>query len=269
LLRQYFINHFSSPPSPAMTKAYLMNSTRYLTGLSANDNLWSNNQGMGGINLGMAFDGTPRRLRDQNQADLFTASGQIRVFSGRVADTSKPFRVTLAWTDAPGSTVGAAYNNNLDLTVTIGGNTYFGNVFRGAYSITGGSADPVNNVESVFLPVGTTGDFVVSITAANINSDGVPNNDQSLDQDFALVIYNSQAAAITPPRISQVSLVGHSITVQFDSVSGATYTLQSKNSLLDSSWVSCSPRTSGTDATISLVDTNALAPTRFYRVICE
>ena len=37
LLRQYFINQSMSPPSPAMTKAYLMNSARYMTGAGAND----------------------------------------------------------------------------------------------------------------------------------------------------------------------------------------------------------------------------------------
>ena len=39
LLRQYFINHGWTPPSAAMTKAFLMNSARYLTGSGANDSL--------------------------------------------------------------------------------------------------------------------------------------------------------------------------------------------------------------------------------------
>src|SRR5205823_9926947 len=58
LVRQYFITHYGAPPGAAMTKAFLMNSARYLTGGSANDTLWSNTQGMGEINLGAAFDGT-------------------------------------------------------------------------------------------------------------------------------------------------------------------------------------------------------------------
>ena len=190
LLRQYFLNQGSNAPSPAMTKACLMNSARYLTGTGAKDTLWSSSQGMGAMNLGMAFDGTPRLLRDQLATDKFTASGQTRTFTGTVSDTSKPFRVTVAWTDAPGSTSGNAYNNNLDLTVTIGGQTYLGNVFSGATSVTGGSADLRNNVESVFLPAGTSGDFLVTVAGVNINSDGVPHDSDPLDQDFALVIYN-------------------------------------------------------------------------------
>ena len=46
-------------------------------------------------------------------------------------------------------------------------------------------------MESVFLPAGTTGTFTVTVTATNINSDGVPGNASALDQDFALVAYNT------------------------------------------------------------------------------
>src|ERR1051325_7017826 len=151
----------SHPTSPAMTKAFLMNSARYLTGSGANDSLWSNNQGMGEVNLGTAFDGVARSMHDQIFAEKFTATGQARTYNGIVTDPSKPFRVTVAWTDAPGNTSGAAYNNDLDLVVTVGGNTYKGNVFAGAFSTTGGMADPRNNVESVFLPAGAAGSFAV------------------------------------------------------------------------------------------------------------
>ncbi|MGD1019134.1 MAG: S8 family serine peptidase [Verrucomicrobiia bacterium] len=197
LLRQYFINQSLSPPSPAMTKAYLMNSARYLTGSGANDTLWSNSQGMGELDLGMAFDGVPRILQDELATNLFTETGQTRTYLGTITDPTKPFRVTLAWTDPPGSTTGAALDNDLDLTVTVGCNTYLGNVFKGDHSIVGGSADHLNNVESVFLPAGTTGDFIVTVTADNINSDALGNGD-TVDQDFALVVYNAQSITNQP-----------------------------------------------------------------------
>ncbi len=204
LLRQYFLNADLPAPSPAMTKAFLMNSTRFLNGSGANDSLWSPGQGMGALNLGRAFDGVPRILRDQVEADLFTASGQMRIFTGRISQTNQSVRVTLAWTDAPGSTTGNAFNNDLDLTVTVAGNTYKGNRFSGATSVPGGAADAKNNVESVFLPVGISGDIIVTVTAANINSDGVPNYGTSLDQDFALVVYNVDKTTV--PIISSPGL---------------------------------------------------------------
>ncbi|MCU0857898.1 MAG: S8 family serine peptidase, partial [Pontiellaceae bacterium] len=209
LTRQYFINQGWNTPSPAMTKAYLMNSTRHLTGTYANDTLPSNNQGMGLMDLDFAFNGVLRILRDQLTNELFTATGQTCVFEGRVADTGKPFRITLAWTDAPGNTSGNAYNNDLNLTVNIAGNTYKGNVFSGASSVSGGTGDAKNNVESVFLPAGVSGAFTVTVTAANINSDGVPNYGTSLDQDFALVIYNARPEALTVTPAAGLNASGY------------------------------------------------------------
>jgi hypothetical protein len=214
LVYQYFLNQVWGAPSPAMVKAYLMNSARYMTGESAGDSLWSNNQGMGMMNLDFAFDGTARILRDQVPADTFTASGQSRAISGLVADSGKPVRVTLSWTDAPGSTAGNAYKNNLDLTVFAGGTTYRGNVFAGAESTAGGTADARNNTESVFLPAGTTGAVVVVVTGANINSDGVPNVEPALDQDYALVIYNVDEVEMAVVMGEGATLVAESCGVE-------------------------------------------------------
>ncbi len=202
LVYQYFLNLSLNAPSPALLKAYLMNSARYMTGTDAGDDLWSNDQGMGGMNLGIAFNGAARILRDQLTNDLFTASGQSRRFYGMVADAGQALRVTLGWTDAPGATTGNAYKNNLDLVVTVNGVAYKGNVFSGAYSAAGGTADARNNVESVFLPAGTTGLVLMTVSAVNINSDGVPGYGAALDQDFALVAAN--ANVFTPSNYPPV-----------------------------------------------------------------
>ncbi|MFN8454312.1 MAG: S8 family serine peptidase [Anaerolineae bacterium] len=188
LLRQHFINQGLTPPSPAMTKAYLLNAGQYLTGQGANDTLFSNSQGMGSLNLGVAFDGVARRMVDQSV--LFSNTGQIYVASGNVISNARPFRVTLAWTDAPGSTTGSAFVNDLDLEVVVGGNTYKGNIFNGAASTGGGTADARDNVESVFVPAGVSGAYAVRVVAKNLAGDGVPGNADTTDQDFALVIYN-------------------------------------------------------------------------------
>jgi uncharacterized repeat protein (TIGR01451 family) len=210
LLRQHFLNKLWGTPSPAMTKAFLMNSVRYMTGTGAGDTLPSNSQGMGLLDLGRGFEDTARILKDQTER--FTASGQTRTVTGTIADASKPFRVTLAWTDAPGTTSSAAWVNNLDLTVTIAGKTYKGNVFSGAYSTTGGSADARNNVESVFLPAGVTGNFQVTVTAFNIAGDGVPDNADAKDQDYALVVYNAAEVPVPVIAVSASQLISESLT---------------------------------------------------------
>ncbi len=272
LLRQYFINNSLAAPSPAMTKAFLMNSARYLSGVGANDSLYSDNQGMGDMNLGFAFDGVSRILRDEVSADKFTASGQTHIINNRIADPTKPFRVTLAWTDAPGNTAGNSFNNNLDLTVTIGGNTYKGNVFSGANSVTGGTADTKNNVESVFLPAGVSGNFTVTVTGTSINSDGVPNEAPSLDQDYALVIYNtsppgalivgSSAALVAEECVNGVIDSGEAVTVNFAlKNSGATDTTNVVATLLSTGGITSpsAAQSYGTLSTNGITVTNAFS----------
>ena len=167
LLRQYFINHsLYHPPSPAMTKAFLMNSARYMTGAGPTTRLWSDSQGMGEMDLGMAFDGTPRMLRDEESADIFTASGQTRVFTGVCRRFHQALPRHRRLDRRAGQHDRGRLQQRLDLTVNVGGNTYKGNVFSGANSVTGGSADAMNNVESVFLPAGVSGGFTVTVTAA-------------------------------------------------------------------------------------------------------
>lgn len=190
LIRQYFQQATGHAPSPAMIKAFLTNSTTYMTGYMANDPLPGIHQGWGRMNLGRALDDTPRLLTDQTQT--LTNSGNSYVIKGRISNPGKPFRVTVAWTDAPGTPSANPVVNDLDLQVVANGVTYLGNRFGGPSSLGSGSADKLNNVESVWLPEGTSGEIEVHVIAANIAGDGVPGNNDTTDQDFALVVYNLQ-----------------------------------------------------------------------------
>jgi len=205
LLRHWFLNKGFPAPSPAMTKAYLMNSATHMTGVDANDDFPSNNQGMGRMNLGMAFDNTPRLLFDQMKTCYSANVGEVFTINGAISDNTRPFRVTLAWTDAAGATVaGGVLKNDLDLEVQVGANFYRGNDFTLSNSNVGNIADlpdDVNNVESVYLPAGTTGNFTVTVRPSDINYDGVPTNIDATDQDFALVIYNAEFPARNPVDI--------------------------------------------------------------------
>jgi hypothetical protein len=260
LVYQDFLNKALPAPSPAMVKASLMNSSAYMSGVGAGGNLPSNSQGMGRMDLGRAFDGTARILVDQTQ--VLGTTGQTYQTTGSVADNTKPFRVTLAWTDAPGPTTGAPWVNNLDLEVTVGGVTYKGNVFSGANSISGGAADTKNNVESVFLPAGASGNFTVTVRATNIAGDGVPGNADTTDQDFALVVYNAGASSgsptigVSPASMSFSATVGGanppSQSLSITNTGGGTLNWSASS---NASWLSVSP-TSGTAPSTATVSVN-------------
>jgi hypothetical protein len=123
---------------------------------------------------------------------MVSNTGQVITIQGQIADPSKPFRVTLAWTDAPGNVAANPVVNDLDLQVDFGGQTYLGNQFSGSVSVAGGAADPLNNLESVWAPTGASGDFTIRIVGANIAGDGVRATAISRS-DFALVVYSVQS----------------------------------------------------------------------------
>jgi subtilisin family serine protease len=129
IVRQLFQQTVGHAPSPALVKAYLTNSSSYMTGVMAGGNLPGSNQGWGLMSLDRALDGIPRLLIDQDK--VISNTGQVITVQGKVSDPSKPFRVTLAWTDAPGATSANPEVNDLNLEVDIGGQTYLGNHFSG------------------------------------------------------------------------------------------------------------------------------------------
>ena len=205
LVRQFLIGK-GEPPNAALVKAILLNTTTYMSGERAGGDLPQARQGWGLLNLGRAFDATPKIF--VNQTNTFTDSGQQFVITGEVKDSTQPFRVTLAWTDAPGFSGAAPWVNDLDLEVTINGQVYRGNNFTGQESQPGGDADTRNNVEGVWLPAGTVGTFVVRVRATNIAGDGVPANGDSTDQDFALVVYNGERKDVAVATLLSVTLAG-------------------------------------------------------------
>ncbi|MCB9418560.1 MAG: S8 family serine peptidase [Ardenticatenaceae bacterium] len=187
-------NHYGfHSPSPALMKAYFIAHPAYLTGVSANDTLPSYNQGYGMPDMSLAFDDTPRYMLDETA--VLDRTGQTWSYSSAVADPTKPVRIVMAYTDEPGLVGTSPQVNDLNLTVDWNDETYWGNHFSGAWSVAGWLADAKNNYEAVFLPLGTSGNFTVTVTAYTIAGDGLPGNDDMTDQDFALVCYNCSSDA--------------------------------------------------------------------------
>jgi subtilisin-like proprotein convertase family protein len=191
--------------------------------------------------MARTFDSAARMRVDQT--NVLGATGATYTTSGSIASTSSPFRVVLVWTDAPGATTGNAYVNNLDLEVTVGATLYRGNVFSGANSISGGTADAANNTECVFLPAGTSGSFSITVRATNIAGNGVPGNADTTDQDFALLVYNGSATAPTPDF--SLAATPSSQTVTAGSSTSYTVSNTALNGFSGSVTLSATPAISG------------------------
>ncbi|MBE2235092.1 MAG: S8 family serine peptidase, partial [Anaerolinea sp.] len=253
-------------PSPALMKAYVLAHPTYLTGVAANDTLPSNSQGYGMPNMKIAFDTTPRSLL--NQTEVFGATGQNWTWNGAVADPGKPVRIVMTYTDAAGAIGTSPQVNNLNLAATIGVNTYLGNRFSGQWSITGGSADNANNYEAVFLPVGTSGPLQITVTGANIAGDGVPNNGDPTDQDFALVCYNCAqnpdfTQVVTPASLDICTPADAVYTVNVGSILGFVnpVTLSAAgNPVGTTATFSPNPVTPPNNSTFTVGSTGAAAP---------
>ena len=208
---------YSVDPSPAMIKAAFLPVCHDLAGERDADggvlgHPFDNMQGWGRMNLSAVVNPDVNSVLYFDNPQVFGETAEQWSIDVEPLDPAQPMRIMLVWTDAPGHGLGGstpAWNNDLDLTV-IAGNTYLGNNFDGSgYSAPGGTADGMNNTEGVFLgplpPVAAT----VQVAARNINSDGIANNADSTDQDFALVCYNCIESGIDCPS----DLIGNDNTV--------------------------------------------------------
>ena len=183
-------NNGGATPSPAMVKALMVNGAVEMTGVAAS--IPNSTEGWGRVQLRQSIAEGLQAVRT-DQTELLDNVGQVYERTYGVPDGTKPVRITLAWTDAPGAAgANPALVNNLDLEVIAGGQTYRGNVFTNGQSSTGGTADNRNPVENVYLPAGT-GAVTVRVIATTLPGDGVPNTGDATDQDFALVCQNCAA----------------------------------------------------------------------------
>ena len=195
---EYYRNLYGVDPSPALIKAAFLPVAHDLAGhLDADGGVlghpFDSKQGWGRMNLDAAVN-PDVLIQYFDNPTILDNTGEVWSQTLSPADPSKPMKMMLVWTDAPGHGLGGstpAWNNDLDLVVTYQGNTYYGNQFGvNGWSTPGGSADYRNNTEGVFFGPTANGAAQVQVIAADINSDGVPNMGDETDQDFALVCYN-------------------------------------------------------------------------------
>jgi len=205
LFTQYYrrLPGIAGDPSPALTKASVLSVARDLVGHQDADGAVlghrpDSKQGWGRLDLEALVSPAAGGVIYYDQARVFEESGEDWLREVNPVNPSEPMRIMLVWTDAPGHGLGGstpAWNNDLDLLVEAGGNTYRGNVFGAdGWSAIGGVADFRNNAEGVFLSLPPSR-VAIRVLASNINSDGVPNVGDQSDQDFALVCRNCAFAS--------------------------------------------------------------------------
>lgn len=191
LVRQYFMDGFyptgkqtpadAYTPTGALLKAMLINSAVDMDGFAG---YFGPHEGWGRILVDdtVYFSGDGRRLliQDVRNADGLS-TGETDSYEIEVLSDVEPLKITLVWTDVPG-TIGTALapTNNLNLVVTAPDATeYLGNVFTGAESDTGGTADALNNAEQVHRNAPTAGIWRIEVAGEAVNVDA---------QGYALVL---------------------------------------------------------------------------------
>jgi hypothetical protein len=194
LVRQYYTEgwyptgtrqpHHSFTPSGALLKATLLNSTIDMTGIPGYP---GNQEGWGLVRLNnvLYFPGNARNLRvwDTRNVDGLNTS-ETRDHHVDVATNTQALKITLVWTEPPG-TAGAANPvvNDLNLVAVSpdGTQTFLGNRFVGGFSATGGTAEGMNNVEMILINNPVPGDWTIRVTGTAVNV-GNPG------QGYALVV---------------------------------------------------------------------------------
>ncbi len=179
---------FGDRPSPALLKAAIINTGQDMNGNLSGAAIPNPNEGWGRANMKLMLNTGVGMKHIDEEVSLLNTGDTFGFFAGTVGNSSRPVRVTLVWTDPPG----ASLVNNLDLEVTIGTTVYKGNVFSNGVSVVGGSADTINNVETVILPAGIPAGtyFSVQVKPTALNGDGILANGDSTDQNYAVVAYN-------------------------------------------------------------------------------
>ncbi len=181
VVTQYFRDELDHEPSPALIKAALINGAVPLS----NYEYPGMDQGWGRIDLEKSLleTSTYRIYREDQELEMDTEPGNDEHSIWFLVDSDQPFKVTLVWSDVPGTVNSAKHLiNDLDLElVDPDGNKYSGNLFENGVSVTNVSfvPDRTNNVEGVLVTTPKAGLWNLRVMAYNVPTG---------TQDFALVV---------------------------------------------------------------------------------
>lgn len=196
-------------PSPALLRALVVNGA---VEMNVGGPIPNKFQGWGRLNVANILAKNAVRIYE-DQATLFTQRGQNKQWRIRVADLTKPVKITLAWTDPPGpigsgtDTVSAVVNK-LALRVETGGKLYRGNHFRNGWAEPDAAPkkEGWDNLQNVYLPPGVaTGLLTVNVFVLELTTNCLTGKPENPKQDFALVITNGKLDnASTPSDVAVI-----------------------------------------------------------------
>jgi serine protease AprX len=193
LIRQYLVKdrHHVEPgskPSGALIKGLLINGAAELAGHFAGEiptESGANSvSGFGLVNLRQTIipGGTDVQFDDEPGHAL--ASGEMRVFEARAADTAQPLRVTLVWTDAPSLPANGSLENKLYLQVR----TPDGTVLQGDVT---NFPIATNNVQRVIVRNPVAGAYQIRVRGIDVTRSAPSAPPGPPRQDFALIAGNA------------------------------------------------------------------------------
>jgi hypothetical protein len=197
VVRDFYQKTDGHNASAALVKATLINSAADMLdenndGTDDNDFPIPNvHEGWGRVDLANATDGTHQYV--DNAAGINT--GTTTTYQFTVDTAGSPFKVSLVWSDFA-STEAAATNlvNDLDLEIQApGGTVYKGNVFSDGWSLSGGSADSINNVENAYVQSAAAGTWTVRVIGSNVPQGPQP---------YAIVADGDFAPVDNPPVVT-------------------------------------------------------------------
>jgi len=258
----FYDSTFGNPPSPALAKAALINGA-----VDVGLGYLSYAQGWGRTNLRRSIEGPPGgKINFIDQAGVTPlATGQIWTQTFHVLSAAPPLKITVVWTDPPG-TAGSSnpLRNNLDLLVTApDGTIYRGNRFTGVWSTPnpGATTDTTNNVENAFVQVPQVGEWTIRVSSAStaLNPPGLAG------QDFA-VVYSGDASPcpplLPPSGLAATPFGDNRIDLSWGAVTGATQYRVFRSTTSGGPYSQI-----GSTATTSFSDTTVSGGVTYYYVV--
>lgn len=213
VVRRWYRDIRFADPSPAMTKAILINGARNLQGGSYRPPAFSPSQGSVGhipnvyqgwgmLNFDELLGGTTNYLTQDQQSPGLSEAAPNWITYPYVVDGSRPVRLTLVWTDRfHPTTTDETYSavNNLNVLVCyVGGlscwrGNHFSNGVTRSSTPSSTHNESVQNVEHIIIPAGnfSSGQQVyLNVIARTLNGDMDPNcappGCTRREQDFAI-----------------------------------------------------------------------------------